>query len=93
MPKKTLAALVNFQQGRQETLKEYLARFNMLILEIRELNEEIAVHQLTAGIRTGHFFLSLAKKPTTAMADLLTRLEKYINTEEVELVWRQLDRN
>ena len=41
----------------------------------------------------GHFSLSLAKKPATSLADLLTRSEKYINAEEVELAWRQLDHN
>ena len=92
-PKKTSAVLVNFLQGRRETLKEYLARFNMFALEIRDLNEGIAVHQLMAGLRTGHFSLSLARKPAASLADLLTRSKKYINAEEVELARRQLDRN
>ena len=35
-----------------------------------------------------HFLLLLAKKPATSLADLLTRLEKYINAEEVEMTWR-----
>ena len=59
-------------------LKEYLARFNTLALEIRDLNTGIAIHQLTTGLQTGHFFLSLAKKLATSLADLLTRSEKYI---------------
>ena len=77
--KKTSATLVNFQQGRRETLKEYLAHFNTLALEIRGLNEGIVVHQLTVGLQTGHFSLSLAKKSATSLANLLTHLEKYIN--------------
>ena len=42
--KKTLATLVNFQQGKRETLKEYLACFNLLALEIKDLNEGIVIH-------------------------------------------------
>ena len=41
----------------------------------------------------GHFSLSLAKKPVTSLANLLTRLEKYINVEEVEMARQQLDCN
>ena len=92
-PKKASTALVNFQQGQRETLKEYQARFNTLALEIRELNEGIVVHQLMAGLQTGHFSLSLAKKPATLLVDLLTHSKKYINAEEVEMARRQLDRS
>ena len=66
-------------------LKGYLAHFNTLTLEIRDLNEGIVVHQIIVGLWTGNFSLSLAKKPTTSLADLLIRLEKYINTEKVEI--------
>ena len=38
-PKKTSVALVNFQQGKRETLKEYFSRFNTLALEIKDINE------------------------------------------------------
>ena len=80
-----LATLVNFQQGRRETLKEYLTHFNKLTLKIRDLNEGIDVHQLIAGLRIGYFSLLLAKNPTTSLADLLTRSKKYINAKEVEM--------
>ena len=69
-------------------LKEYLARFNTLALEIKDLNEGIAVHQITAGLRTGHFSLSLAKKPTTSLVGLLAWWERYINVEEIEMAQR-----
>ena len=92
-PKKMLATLVNFQQGKQETLKEYLARFNSLALEIKDLNEGIVIHQIIAGLRAGHFSLSLAKKLTTSLADLLICLKKYINVEEIEMTRRQIDQN
>ena len=74
-------------------LKEYLAHFNTLALEIRDLNKGIAVHQLIARLQTGHFSLSLAKKLATSLADLLIHSEKYINAEEVEMACRQLDYN
>ena len=82
---KTSTALMNFQQGKRETLKEYLTRFNTLALEIKDLNEGIVVHQITIGFRTGHFSLLLAKIPTTSLANLLAQSKKYIDVEEIEM--------
>ena len=84
-PRKTSTTLANFQQGGREMLLEYLAHFKTLALEIRDLNEWIIVHQITTELRTGHFSLSLAKKPATSLVDLLTHSKKYINVEEVEM--------
>ena len=86
-------ALVNFQQGKWEILKEYLAYFNSLALEIKDLNEGIVVHQIMTGLRARHFSLSLAKKPTTSLADLLAHSKKYINVKEIEMARRQVDQN
>ena len=66
-------------------MKEYLAHFKALTLEIKDLNKGIIIHQITMGLRVGHFSLSLAKKLLTSLAYLLARLEKYNNTEEIEM--------
>ena len=57
-------------------LKEYLAHFNMLVLEIKDLNEGIVIHQITVEVLARHFSLSLAKKFAISLANLLARLEK-----------------
>ena len=59
--------------------------FNVLTLEIKDFNEGITVHQIMAGLHAGHFSLSLAKKLTSSLADILGQLEKYINMEEIEM--------
>ena len=64
-------------------LKDYLAHSNMLALEIKDLNEEIAIHKKPIRPWVAHFLLSR----TMYLADLLARLEKYINMEEVEMAW------
>ena len=87
-----MATLVNFQQGKWETLKEYLFCFNALTFEIKDLNEGILIHQVIMGLWVGHFFLFLDKKLTIALFDLLASLEKYINAEEIEMAWWQVDK-
>ena len=50
---------MNFQQRKQKALKEYLARFNTLALEIKYLNKAVIVHQITFGLQIGHFFFAI----------------------------------
>ena len=66
-------------------LKEYLARFNLLTLEIQDLDERIIMHQITVGLWVGHFLLSLAKKPVISLTNLLPRSKKHINVKKVEM--------
>ena len=91
--KKTSVALVNFQQGKWETLKEYLAHFNTLELEIKDLNEGISIHQIIARLRARHFSLSLGKKLVTSLANLLARLQKYKNAMETKMARRQVNKS
>ena len=44
-------------------------------------------------LQVGHLSLSLAKKPITSFANLLTQSKKYINAEEIEMARRQVDRS
>ena len=60
-PKMMSTAFMNFRQGKHEILKEYLANFNMLMLEIKDLNKRIMVHQIIVGLHARHFSLSLAE--------------------------------
>ena len=69
-------------------MNEYLARFNMLALEIKNLNEGIVVYQIMIRFQAGHFSLSLAKKLAIFLVDLLAQLKKYINIEEVKIAQR-----
>ena len=85
--------MVNFQQGKREMLKEYPTHFNALALEIKNLNEGITVHHITTGFRAGHFSLSLAKKPTISLANLLAWSKKYINIKEIEMTWQQVEQS
>ena len=70
-----------------------MACFNSLALEMKDLNEGIAVYQIMVGLQTGHFSLSLAKRPVTSSTDLLARSKKYINVKEIEMAQRQFDQN
>ncbi|CAA0839390.1 Unknown protein, partial [Striga hermonthica] len=67
-----------------ETLREFIQRFNGEALEIEDLDQSVALAALMNGVRkSSRFAFSLAKKPPLSLPDLFSRAEKYINAEEM----------
>lgn len=74
--------LTTIKQGTNESLREYMTRFNEAILEIPGVEATLKIHSFIEGLRPGHFFASLMQKPTEMFDELLARVQKYINMEE-----------
>ncbi|GAV65630.1 hypothetical protein CFOL_v3_09145 [Cephalotus follicularis] len=76
-------------QGRDESLRDYLTRFNRESLTVKDLEPSFAMAALNNGLRNNSSFtFSLLKKPAVDMKDLLRRAERYVNAEE-EMVARK----
>lgn len=74
--------LETVRQKRNESLKEYVARFNSKVLQIPELDEARVVEAMQKGTTSPEFFGSLCKKPPTTLAELMKRVEKYIRQDD-----------
>ncbi|XP_021631859.2 uncharacterized protein LOC110629255 [Manihot esculenta] len=74
--------LETIRQRRNESLREYVARFNMEALQIPELDEGRAVEAIQKGTTSPEFFDSLSRKPPTSLAELMKRAEKYIRQDD-----------
>lgn len=80
--RKTAASLMQLRQGQNETLRDFMTRFNKERLQIPDLHITAAVSALTYAIKCEAFKMSLSKTPPKTVTELLTRAEKYINMEE-----------
>ncbi|XP_057972761.1 uncharacterized protein LOC131160903 [Malania oleifera] len=80
---KTTDHLMSMAQGEQETLKDFMHRFNTVTLEIRNLDMGVALAALTTALQPGSFLYSLGKKSPVDMGELMVRVQKYINLEEM----------
>ncbi|GAV74035.1 hypothetical protein CFOL_v3_17518 [Cephalotus follicularis] len=70
-------------QGKNESLRDYLTRFNKESLMVKDLEPSFALVALNSGLKDNSTLIfSLMKKPTHDMADLLRRAEKYMNVDE-----------
>lgn len=59
------------KQKKDETLWEYVTRFNAKALQIPNLDESRAVEAMQKGTTFAEFFKSLCKKPPNMLAELI----------------------
>ena len=67
--KKTLDSLNAIYQGSQETLREYLDRFNTVAMQIEDLNFIVELQSIKKGLRAGFFADSLAINPPRSLTE------------------------
>ncbi|GAV69121.1 hypothetical protein CFOL_v3_12622, partial [Cephalotus follicularis] len=77
-------------QGKNESLRDYLTRFNKESLMVKDLKPSFALGALTSGLKDNSpFTFSLMKKPSLDLKDLLRRAEKYVNVDEAMAARKQ----
>ena len=64
-------------------MREYVKRFNKVVLEIDEADEQVIMTTFQAGLINPNLVFSLGKNPPTLMMDLLFKAQKYMNGEDV----------
>ncbi|GAV57744.1 LOW QUALITY PROTEIN: hypothetical protein CFOL_v3_01280, partial [Cephalotus follicularis] len=68
--------LINVVKGNNESLRDYLTRFNKESLKVKNLEPSFALEVLKNGLKyNSPFNFSIMKKPTQDMADLLRLAE------------------
>ncbi|XP_021863678.2 uncharacterized protein [Spinacia oleracea] len=75
--------LMSVIQGPQESLREYISRFNMEASNIPKLQQEVAVLAMMTGLRDGEFKSYLGRKSFTTLAEVLGKANKFIKSEEI----------
>ncbi|KAL2226526.1 uncharacterized protein LOC105160137 [Sesamum indicum] len=75
--------LFNIRQREEETLKNFMGRFNNETLEVQELRNYMIVSILIHGLRKGPFISVLARDPPGDVEQLMALAQKYIDEEEM----------
>lgn len=79
----TTAALVSLWQADDESLRKFMDRFRWIVLHIRNLNPEVALHSMLLALRHGKFTDSLCKKTPNSMDELREQAKGYIQMKEM----------
>lgn len=67
--------MLTLKQGRNETLREYVARFNSEALQIEGYTSGTTLVAIVARLRDEKFLWFLGKKVSTTYIELLTRAQ------------------
>ena len=89
--KKPSYHLLTIKQSPQENLKSYIQRFNAESLRVDILDEKFATTAFIAGlgVQSNDLMFSISKNPQASKAEVLAKVEKYINGEEALLSKRE----
>ncbi|KAL2250014.1 UNVERIFIED_CONTAM: Retrovirus-related Pol polyprotein from transposon opus [Sesamum indicum] len=81
--KRSATYLFTIRQKENETLKNFMGRFNNETLEVQDLRIDMMVSILIHGLKKGPFASALARDPPTNVEQLMRLAQKYINEEEM----------
>ena len=75
---------LTIKQSPQESLRSYVQRFNTESLKVDISDEKFAIIAFIAGlgVQSKDLMFSISKNPQENMAEVLAKVEKYINCEE-----------
>ena len=82
--RKTGYHLLTIKQSPQESMRSYVQRFNAESLKVDVPDEKFAITAFISrlGVQSKDLMFSISKNPQASMAEVLAKVEKYINGEE-----------
>ncbi|XP_021840268.2 uncharacterized protein [Spinacia oleracea] len=81
--RKTSMHLGRIQQGKDESLRSYVKRFNLEAGQIPDLPDGVAFDNFIRGLKKGSFKFYLVKKSVRTMAEVLDEAEAFIHATEI----------
>ncbi|XP_021854869.2 uncharacterized protein [Spinacia oleracea] len=81
--RKTSMHLGRIQQGKDESLRSYVKRFNLEAGQIPDLPDGVSFDNFIRGPKKGSFKFDLVKKSVRTMAEVLDEAETFIHATEI----------
>ena len=69
-----------------------MKRFTRKTLEVDEANDKVQLTTFKAGLRSKDLVASLAKNPPKTMAEMLLKVQKYMNAEDAVAAIRDIEK-
>ncbi|XP_047154210.1 uncharacterized protein LOC124825602 [Vigna umbellata] len=79
----TYLELVKMNQRKEETLKDFMDRFNKMVRQVRDVGPKYILRSLTTALKPRPFADSLYAEPPQTMGELQNRDTQFIRVEEM----------
>ncbi|GKV34728.1 hypothetical protein SLEP1_g43074 [Rubroshorea leprosula] len=83
--RKTTSELMRVKRRDGESLKNYMSRFNDVVLEVSSFDQVVGIAVMISGLKHDRFQDSLFKHPATTFSEVNDRSLKFITAEEYAL--------
>ena len=80
---KTSLSLGNVKQGKNETLRSYVQRWNLEALQEEGLSDELAFDKFFRGLRDGAFKFDMVRRKCRTLKAILEEAESFIRAQEL----------
>ena len=77
--KKPTRHLLNIHQAKEESLRQYMMRFNKELLQVDEAKDQVILTTFQARLLLGDFFFSITNSSPKTVVELLHKAQKYTN--------------
>ncbi|XP_057249027.1 uncharacterized protein LOC130590545 [Beta vulgaris subsp. vulgaris] len=85
---RTTGELLSVKQGANESLRDYIGRFNVEAVSIPRLQQDVAVLALMTGLKEGSPFRNyLGRKSYTTLGPVLGKANDYIKGKSLTKLW------
>ncbi|XP_071939126.1 uncharacterized protein [Coffea arabica] len=79
---KSTAHLMTIQQRPEESLREYMVRFNNESLQVRDRDDKVVIVAFINGLRKQKLYTELVERPPKSVREMLDRDHEKANAEE-----------
>ena len=83
---KTSVELMAIKQGKDETLRDFLGRFNKEAVSVSSIKPDVVILALQHGLQPGPYRDYLTRESVSSLAEALRISDKYIRSEEFNKV-------
>ncbi|XP_052724086.1 uncharacterized protein LOC128193930 [Vigna angularis] len=84
----TVFELVNLKQGKEETLRAFIDRYQKTVRRVKALSPELALHYILLALKPGPFKDSVCRRAPKTMEELRERAADEIRVEEMKLSYK-----
>ncbi|XP_017428736.1 uncharacterized protein LOC108336797 [Vigna angularis] len=85
----TVFELVTLKQGKEETLRAFIDRYQKTVRRVKALSPELALHYILPALKPGPFKDSVCRRAPNTMEELRERATDEIRVEEMKLSYKK----
>ncbi|XP_017405967.1 uncharacterized protein LOC108319369 [Vigna angularis] len=85
----TVFELVTLKQGKEETLRAFMDRYQKTVRRVKALSPELALHYILPALKPGPFKDSVCRRAPKTMEELRERAADEIRVEEMKLSYKK----